>query len=47
MEWADRLREAMPREAVWIYIEKDLTEGTDYRKITAAAQTGEETGEQS
>lgn len=47
VEWADRLREAMPREAVWIHIEKDLAKGTDYRKITAAAQTGEETGEQS
>ncbi len=34
VEWADQLREAMPEDACWILIEKDLTKGPDYRKIT-------------
>lgn len=34
IEWADVLRDAMPEDAVWITIEKDLTKGPDYRRIT-------------
>ena len=33
MEWADLMPEAMPKEAKWIRIEKDLAKGTDYRRI--------------
>lgn len=33
IEWADRLKEAMPPEAIWIRIEKDLSQGTEYRRI--------------
>ncbi len=38
VEWADSLREAMPPEACWILIEKDLTKGTDYRRITLSQE---------
>ena len=34
VEWADLLPEAMPPDAYWICIEKDLTQGVEYRKIT-------------
>ncbi len=33
VEWADLMPDAMPKEAKWIRIEKDLSKGTDYRKI--------------
>ena len=33
VEWADLMPEAMPEEAVWLTIEKDLSKGIDYRKI--------------
>ena len=33
VEWADLMPEAMPKEAKWIRIEKDLAKGTDYRRI--------------
>ncbi len=34
VEWADMIREMIPEEAVQITIEKDLTKGFDYRRIT-------------
>ncbi len=34
VEWANLIHELIPEEAVWIYIEKDLSIGLDYRKIT-------------
>lgn len=34
VEWANNVPEAIPDEAKWIYIEKDLEKGFDYRKIT-------------
>ena len=34
IEWADQVAEAMPKDAVWIRIEKDLGKGVDYRLIT-------------
>lgn len=34
VEWADLIKELMPKEAIWINIEKDLDKGIDYRKIT-------------
>ncbi len=34
VEWPSLVREILPGEAVWIYIEKDLGKGFDYRKIT-------------
>lgn len=34
IEWANYIEEIIPEEAIWIYIEKDLTKGFDYRKIT-------------
>ena len=32
-EWADLIREILPEKCIRIVIEKDLTEGFDYRKI--------------
>ncbi len=34
VEWANNVPDAIPEDAQWIYIEKDLTRGLDYRKIT-------------
>ena len=34
IEWAGRVRELIPEDAVRILIEKDLAQGFDYRKIT-------------
>lgn len=34
VEWANYIEEIIPDEAIWIYIEKDLEKGTDFRKIT-------------
>ena len=34
VEWANNVKEVIPKEAVWIEIEKDLEKGFDYRKIT-------------
>lgn len=34
IEWADQVQEAMPEDAVWIRIQKDLDKGVDYRLIT-------------
>ena len=34
IEWAKQIEELIPKEALWITIEKDLTHGIDYRKIT-------------
>lgn len=34
VEWANNVEDAIPEEAKWIYIEKDLDKGFDYRKIT-------------
>ncbi len=33
IEWPQRIAELLPREAVWITIEKDLERGFDYRRI--------------
>ena len=38
IEWASRIEEILPDNAVVITIEKDLEQGTDYRKITAEGQ---------
>lgn len=34
VEWANNVEDVIPKEATWIYIEKDLEQGFDYRKIT-------------
>ncbi len=34
IEWAEKVRELLPGEAVAVTIEKDLEKGFDYRKIT-------------
>jgi len=34
VEWADLIPEAMPESAAWMKVEKDLSKGADYRKIT-------------
>ncbi len=34
VEWADQVPEAIPPEADWIQIEKELSQGISYRKIT-------------
>ncbi len=34
VEWANNVADAIPDFAKWIYIEKDVLRGFDYRKIT-------------
>lgn len=34
VEWANNVREVIPKEAKWIYIEKDLSKSFEYRKIS-------------
>ncbi len=34
VEWANNVPDVIPREAIWIDIQKDLEKGFDYRKIT-------------
>lgn len=41
VEWADLIKELMPKETIWITIEKDLTRGFDYRRITFQEEKGE------
>ena len=36
VEWAELIREMIPENAVQITIEKDLTKGFEYRRITVA-----------
>lgn len=43
VEWAERIEELIPPEAVWILLEKDLSRGTDYRAVTIRASGGEKT----
>lgn len=33
VEWADLAAEAMPSDAWWVYLSKDLSKGVNYRKI--------------
>lgn len=33
VEWAEIIKELIPKEACWIYIKKDLEKGLDYRRI--------------
>lgn len=42
VEWADRIRELMPKGHMVITIEKDLEKGFDYRKITIAGGGSDE-----
>ncbi|OGO85205.1 MAG: tRNA (adenosine(37)-N6)-threonylcarbamoyltransferase complex ATPase subunit type 1 TsaE [Clostridiales bacterium GWD2_32_59] len=34
IEWADTIKNLIPKNSIWIYIEKDLSKGEEYRKIT-------------
>ncbi|PKM50115.1 MAG: tRNA (adenosine(37)-N6)-threonylcarbamoyltransferase complex ATPase subunit type 1 TsaE [Firmicutes bacterium HGW-Firmicutes-7] len=34
IEWANYIEDLIPEEAIWIYIEKDLSKGLEYRLIT-------------
>lgn len=40
VEWAGLVEEIMPDNTKWITIEKDLTKGFDYRKITIESKEG-------
>lgn len=40
VEWADLIREILPEQYTEILIEKDLTRGFDYRRITISEQKG-------
>ena len=33
IEWAEIVKEAIPNDAIWINIEKDLSKGENYRVI--------------
>lgn len=39
IEWAELISGLIPEQAVWIYIEKNLEKGFDYRKITVKGST--------
>lgn len=34
VEWANNVIDVIPKDAIWVTIEKDLEKGFDYRKIT-------------
>lgn len=38
IEWAKFVEEELPESCTWIYIEKDLEKGFDYRKITVRGE---------
>jgi len=40
IEWPSLIEQILPREAVWIRIEKDLGKGFDYRRITVEGRQG-------
>ena len=42
IEWADLVDEILPKDAVIVRIEKDLSKGTDYRKITIESHEDED-----
>ncbi|NLK36527.1 MAG: tRNA (adenosine(37)-N6)-threonylcarbamoyltransferase complex ATPase subunit type 1 TsaE [Epulopiscium sp.] len=37
VEWAELIKELMPQEALWIQIERDFSQGDDYRRITVSS----------
>jgi len=42
IEWANLIDELIPKEALWIGIEKDLEQGINYRKITVQRKESHE-----
>ena len=36
IEWADLIKEIIPKDAIRVEIEKDLSKGVDYRRITVS-----------
>ena len=34
IEWAELIEDVIPKDAMWVTIEKDTEKGFDYRKIT-------------
>lgn len=42
VEWADMIEPIMPDDTVWVTIEKDMSKGTDYRKITIESHNDED-----
>ncbi len=42
VEWADMIDTIMPKETLWVTIEKDLSKGTDYRKISIESHNDED-----
>ena len=44
IEWADLIKEIIPKDAIRIEISKDLSRGTDYRLITISGDRYENTG---
>ncbi len=34
IEWADNIREILPRETIWVHFKKDTEKGCDFREIT-------------
>lgn len=44
VEWADLVKEIIPKSAIRIVIEKDLSRGVDYRLITISGDRYENTG---
>lgn len=42
VEWANLIEELMPKETRWITIEKDLSKGFDYRRLTICSKDSRE-----
>lgn len=34
VEWAELFPDLIPKEAIWLTVEKDFAKGEDYRRIT-------------
>lgn len=41
VEWGEMIKEILPKNTVYILIEKDLEKGFDYRKITVKSTNGD------
>jgi tRNA threonylcarbamoyladenosine biosynthesis protein TsaE len=44
IEWANLIKEIIPKEAYWITINKNLTKGNDYREVTIEGGSYESIG---
>lgn len=45
IEWANFIEEVIPDDAIWIFIDKELSKGTEYRKISVVTKESKESKE--